>query len=181
MSTKATEDPGSDRDFCTTEQEHAVYAYADGELDATMQPDLFAHLSRCKTCRRSLDAVMAFRMLSRSETVSVPPIADAALMARLDVLKKREDGQDQTHTLWERSLNVGLGRAAAALVVVFLLGAGFARLPAHETVPLVSASQENIAPVSGQELFWRVEPVYVFYPGLTIEAHKADRVEALVE
>ncbi len=181
MSERATDFGGSDNGFCGAGREELLYAYADGELETAVQPELFAHLSQCQTCRRALDAVMAFRMLSRSESLAVPPIADAALMARLDVLKKREEGNDQTHTLWERSLHVGLGRAAVALVIVFLLGAGWARLPTENPVPLVSASQENVEPVGGQELFWRVEPVYVFYPGLTIEAPKSEQLESLVE
>ena len=157
---------------CSPEWEDAVSAYADGELPSHRQAVLFGHLANCDACRRHLDVVLVFRRMSRAETLLVPPMADAALMARLDVLQKRGQEPDESRSLWEAKLKLDLGRIAAALLVVFLLGAGITRVSNNVPQTLVSAIQEQVIPRPAQTTIWRVEPVYVFYPGVTVEADK---------
>lgn len=149
-----------------------VGEYVDGELSGDGQAMLFRHLAECSDCRATLDSVLAFRRLSRSEPMHVPPSCDATLMARLDVLKRRDDQRVDSSSLWDRTMHVGLGRAAAAVVGVFLLGAGLAR-PANElpATTSISVGQESVE-FRPAGTYWRVEPVYVFYPGVTVEAEK---------
>lgn len=149
-----------------------VGEYVDGELSGDGQAGLFRHLAECADCRSTLESVLAFRRLSRSEPMNVPASCDAALMARLDVLKRRDEQRADSGSLWDRTMHVGIGRAAAAVIGVFLLGAGLAR-PANEIpmAPDISVGQESVE-FQPPGTFWRVEPVYVFYPGVTVEAEK---------
>ena len=149
-----------------------VGEYVDGELSGDGQAGLFRHLAECADCRATLESVLAFRRFSRSEPMHVPPTCDAALMARLDVLKRRDEERVDSGSLWDRTMHVGMGRAAAAVIGVFLLGAGLAR-PTNEIplAPNISVGQESVE-FRPAGTYWRVEPVYVFYPGVTVEAEK---------
>ena len=156
---------------CSPEWEEAVNLFLDGESDASEQPAMFSHLAECPDCRRRFQAVLAFRRLSRVEVVSVPPVVDAELMERLDILLKRrsDDGSD-ARSLWTSHARVGVARAAALVVGVFLLGVGMAHVSEPADIR-VSAMQERVE-LGGMEILRHVEPVYVFYPGIIIEADR---------
>lgn len=157
---------------CSAAWEDSVNAYVDGDLASTNHALLFLHLSECEHCRHVLESVLAFRRLSRAENIQVPPIVDAALMARLDVLRRRAEEPEPSRSLWEAPMHVGLGKALAAAVGVLLLGAGIERMAATDPPPPPVSIIEERVEAYARDAFWRVEPVYVFYPGLTIEAEK---------
>ena len=160
---------------CDASWEDALNRYVDGELPFEAQSSLFAHLATCATCRRTLEAVLAFRRISRQEPLAVPSAADDAFFRRLDQVKHRADRVDreaERRTLWTMRTPVSLGMAAMVAAVLFLVGL---MMPMHldqsEPTDLVTAGMERVelepAPT---------EAVYVFYPGLTVEATKLDEV-----
>ena len=157
---------------CGPGREEAVNLYADGELEAAEQPGLFAHLAACSGCRRHLEAVMAFRRMSRCESLLVPATVDAGLMKRLDAVTHRRP-ENTARSLWAVPLRIGFGTAAAMVAVVFLLGAGLTAGRSHPRTASITAHQERFEP-QAVNTFWRVEPVYIFYPGLIVEAEKSD-------
>lgn len=155
---------------CTHEE--ALNRYVDGELAFETQPALFSHLASCSTCRRTLEAVLVFRRLSRQEPLVVPPAADDSFFKRLDQIKRRGervDRQAARRPMWQWRTPVSLGLAAVVAVLVFVAGmfASGSNAAVAES-PLVVGAEERV-------LFnepTRPEAVYVFYPGLTVEATK---------
>lgn len=158
--------------------EEALHAYIDGELADTVQPELFAHLAQCAACRRQLDGVMAFRRMSRLEPLAVPAAADDAFLKRLAAhrqARSRTDRQAVRQPLWQVNTLVSVRVAVTVALVVFLTGM---------LLPGATVRSEPAASVTGEEeivLFTgeagdaaATEAVYVFYPGLTVEARKAD-------
>ena len=159
---------------CAASWEEALNRYVDGDLSFEEQPALFAHLSACATCRRTLEAVLAFRRMSRQEPLAVPPAADDVFFQRLDQIKHRTERVDRDavrRPLWTLRTPVSLGMAAA--VAFFLFVAGL-------LVPLQLADPDPSTFVTGvmEEVEFEAppppEPVYVFYPGLTVEATKLE-------
>ena len=160
---------------CNPAMEEALNLYADGELDAAAQPALFAHLAGCVTCRHTLAALLEFRRVSRQELMLVPAAADDAFFQRLDDLKRRTDRVDRVaerRPLWQRRPRISL--SLAACLALLLLGLGTLVPRSTDTVvqPRIEVLEERIefaplVPVRG-------EAVYVFYPGLTVEATKLD-------
>lgn len=161
--------------------EEALNLYVDGELPFDQQPVLFAHLAHCRSCRRTLDAVIKFRRMSRQEHLSVPPAVDEAFMNRLAHVRDaahRIDREADRRPLWQARTRVSLRGVVVASVVVFCLGL---LLPTPLSSPATAAVQVEF----GDERVEFADPlldpavvpasaVYVFYPGLTIEATKAD-------
>lgn len=160
--------------------EEALTLYVDGELPFAEQPALFAHLAACDACRRTLEGVMMFRRIIREESLALPPIADDAFLQRLaqhrTVTSTVSRAPDRRSILGER-MPVSVRTAVTVALVVFFLGL-FVPLGASspEEVPLpwvqgveerVEFDQEYVGPVIPA-------PVYVFYPGLTVEASKAE-------
>jgi len=72
----------------TCTHEEALNLFLDGELFSCDQADLFAHMAACETCREGMNAVMEFRRMSRQEVLHVPPIADEAVLARLELSRQ---------------------------------------------------------------------------------------------
>lgn len=158
---------------CEPQLEEALNLYLDGELTFDEQPVLFAHLAACDPCRRTLAATMDFRRMSRQEVVSVPAAVDDAFFQRLDQLKHRTDRLDRSadrSPLWNSRTPVSLRTATAVALVLFLVGFFFPQQ--------VSDSVDSSIQVEGIEerveftpaSRYRSEAVYVFYPGLTVEA-----------
>ncbi len=159
--------------------EEALNLYVDGELPLDQQAALFGHLAACPACRRTLDSVLSFRRWSRQEPLGVPPALDDAFFKRLAEHKARHTRIDRAadrRPLWQAQAPVTLRAGLTIAIVVFLLGlfvpsnlqpvpARFAVIGEEELVelPAVAASEPG-----------RVEPLYVFYPGLTIEASKTE-------
>ncbi len=161
---------------CRGGMEEALNLYVDGELSFAAQPALFAHLAACERCRRVLASTMEFRRMSRQEVLSVPAAVDDAFFRRLEQLKRREARVDRfadRRPLWQTRSRVSLRAAATAAMALFFVGLLFPRQAGEpRATPLVEGRQERVelapaaAPVG--------EAVYVFYPGLTVEAARID-------
>ncbi|NNF03587.1 MAG: hypothetical protein HKN17_03890 [Rhodothermales bacterium] len=157
--------------------EEDLNLYLDGELPSERQELLFEHLAACSACRARMDSVMEFRRLSRQEFISVSPAVDDSFLERLARLKKsndRFDRQEDRRPLWNARQTVSVGTAVLAITAVFVIGL---MLPmtgdTHTAEPIVQVVEERVqfedAPSEVRE-----SPIYVFVPGLTIEA---DRLE----
>lgn len=157
--------------------EEDLNLYLDGELPIERQESLFEHLATCSDCRARMDSVMEFRRLSRQEYITVSPQVDDAFLERLARLKKSNDRYDRTEDrrpLWNARQSVSVGTAVLAITAVFVIGL---MLPvagdpgtAEPTVQYVEerVEFEDVPP----EI--RESPIYVFVPGLTVEAYRQD-------
>ncbi len=159
---------------CPGAMEEALNLYLDGELSSEMQPFLFAHLSVCASCRRRFDAVLKFRRMSRQEYLVVPPSVDDAFFEKLAQHKKvalRVDRASDRRPLWNLRTPVSLRSALIVALVLFLVGV---MLPGSTTygdrAAEVLGEEERVEFVDLELPPSRFEAVYVFYPGLTIEA-----------
>ena len=167
-------DPEFDAVQCSEEREEALNLYMDGELPFEEQPLLFAHLALCDQCRSVLGMMMEFRRMSRQESFAVPPAVDEAIFERLQEIKTRPNRRDRywdRRPLWQVRASVSL--RAAALAAVLLFGAGLmfpqdAGLPM--AAPAVTVEAEQVQMMSTIRI--PQEVLYVFYPGLTVEAPK---------
>ena len=139
--------------------------YVDGELASGRQPDLFAHLADCATCRGQLEALLAFRLAARQEALAVPARADAALFARLDRTRRtsrrapdrRADRAPLGGALRRR---VSVGATVAVAVLAVIVGTALTRRPAPET------------PARVVEAVLEDGTLYVIDPGVTVEAER---------
>ncbi len=57
----------------------------DGELEAGLQPPLFAHLSACNECRLFLNSTIALRSKLTATTIQVPQSLDQKMLSSLSV------------------------------------------------------------------------------------------------
>lgn len=152
----------------------ALHLYVDGELPTGEQPALFAHLSACAACRGLMESILQFRRMSRLETTTVPPAADDAFFQRLAAHKERRPAaapaapRDRIGAHWAAPM-------AATAVAFLLLAAVFNAAPASQGSPLVTGEEERVelpeAPLP--PAFADGQAIYVFYPGLTVEASRA--------
>lgn len=154
--------------------EEALNLYADGELGLAEQPMLFAHLAACDRCRRTLSALLEFRRASRQEMLAVPAAADDVFFQRLDVLKRRTERVDRVaerRPLWHLRTRISLSLAASVAILLFSLGVLLPRDTGEIlVVPRIEGLEERVEfPPPLQH-----EAVYVFYPGLTVEATKLE-------
>jgi anti-sigma factor RsiW len=172
---------------CGSAIETLLTLYVDGELASSEQPRLFTHLSTCPDCRRSLEAVMRFRCIVREEHLVVPPAADDAFFKRLARHKHVRDTAarpPERISIWRTRTPVSLRSAAALVVVVFLVGL---LTPVHNSDPVapvlrwVVAEEERVDLTNHDARYREQSAVYVFYPGLTIEANKSEETPVLTE
>ncbi|MFQ5569026.1 MAG: anti-sigma factor family protein [Rhodothermales bacterium] len=174
--TDLTNAPSSELASCSDGREEALNLYMDGELPFVDQPSLFAHLATCDHCRRTLSAMMEFRRMSRQEVLTVPVTVDDAFFKRLDKMKrgsKRVDRYVDRRPLWHVRAPVSLRAATMAAMVLFIAGLMFPRNAGEPAgMALVEGLEERVEFVD-QSRYWR-EAVYVFYPGLTVEAPRLD-------
>jgi anti-sigma factor RsiW len=169
---------------CAPSHEERVQLYLDGEMPFSEQPALFAHLAVCDACRRTMDGVLTFRRMSRQEFLHVPPAADDVFFERLAQLKQRSDRVDRAaerRPLWHARRAVSLRSAVLTAIVVFMVGVFLpANTPEESAAVFVEIEEELVEFPAFQFPFREPTAVYVFYPGLTIEAPKSDDyVEAL--
>lgn len=157
-----------------TDYEERLNAYVDGELAFEEQPELFAHLAFCSRCRRFLDGVLSLRRTASDEPLAVPPLVDEAFLQRL--ADHREAVVSARRRAGRRERVRQAAPKAGRLVLVSLLaGIGLTAL-------LQGSAGDVEAPgdVVGEEELVNFRPppqrntdsgaIYVFYPGLTIEA-----------
>lgn len=158
---------------CEGPFEERLHLYIDGELAFAEQPSLFAHLATCACCRSTLEAMLAFRRISRQESFVVPPSVDDSFFKRLDHHKRQHNRVDRKaeRSLWQARAPVSLWLAATVAGFLFVAGllvpvnAWESPLPA-----LVDGIEDRVEFADPIKL--RPEAVYVFYPGLTVEATK---------
>lgn len=157
--------------------EEDLNLYLDGELPAERQGGLFEHLANCGECRARMDSVMEFRRLSRQEYITVSPMVDDAFLERLAGLKKSNDRFDRTEDrrpLWNARQSVSVGTAVLAVTAVFVIGL---MLPvagdADTAEPTVQFVEERVE-FEDVPSEIRQSPIYVFVPGLTVEANRLD-------
>ncbi len=160
---------------CRGAMEEALNLYLDGELSVEMQPFLFAHLSVCASCRRRFDAVLRFRRMSRQEYLVVPPSVDDAFFERLarhKTVSLRVDRASDRRPLWNLRTPVSLRSAVIVALALFLIGVMLpgSTTPDDQTGAAVRGEEERVEFVDLEVAPSRFEAVYVFYPGLTIEA-----------
>ncbi|MEM8559519.1 MAG: zf-HC2 domain-containing protein [Bacteroidota bacterium] len=145
-----------------THPEELLNLYVDGELPFEDQPALFAHLADCADSRAQFNALMAFRTASRQEHLPVTPAMDAAFFARLDQAKRTRPHAPATRAEDRRPFRglkrrVSMRTTLVLSLVLFAVGLLSARTPEPEVPP---------RPV---QIVGDTEPVYVIYPGITVE------------
>lgn len=162
----------------------ALHSFLDGELSVLDQSRLFSHLAGCVSCCKELEGVMKFRRMSRMENLTVPPSIDAALFKRLQkhkaVMKKIDRAADR-RPLWNTRAAVSLRVTVITAMLVFFTGLlipgnnensssnGGIVNPVYGASGLVTGSDEFIE-FADLDVRSNTSTIYVFYPGLTVEA-----------
>lgn len=136
--------------------------YVDGELPLDRQAELFARLAEDRDARAQFNALMAFRLATRVDALTVPSAVDEALFARIDHLRANHLGQRAEDRRPFRALRGRVTVGAALAVAVLVIVVQMLMPPPVETVRLVPVEY--------------AEPVYVMLPGVTVEE---DALEAV--
>lgn len=173
-----------DKDVSKDQALEALHSFIDGELPVVDQSTLFGHLAGCESCRQELEGVMKFRRMSRVETLTVPPSIDAALFKRLQkhkaIMKKIDRAADR-RPLWNTRTAVSLRAMVITAMLVFLTGllfpgnheisnsAGHVHEPVYGAYGIVTGADEFIE-FADLDIRSSTSTIYVFYPGLTVEA-----------
>ena len=145
--------------------------YLDGELGSSREADLFRHLSGCVSCREHLNGVLAFRRILRDEYVDVPPWADDRLLTRIEEHRNKLQRTARLHardSLWAVQTTVSV-RSLVLAAGIFLVSLALLVGLTDGGSGYVYFEQESVQfdrPVP------RPSEVYVFYPGLIVEAER---------
>jgi len=164
------------------EKGEQLSVYLDGELPLEDQAELFAHLATCNACRETMDAVLHFRRISRQETLLVPASVDEDFFQRLAEHKNKTDKLKVERAvdrspLWRLQKPVSLGAAILATALVFVVGLlAPAQTQTVEAALFVSGEQEFVE--FPEMEFMHEKTIYVFYPGLEVEASQAEEALA---
>lgn len=142
----------------TPHTEELLNTYIDGELPLDQQGELFAHLAESREARLQFNALMAFRLATRIDANPVAPAVDEALFQRIDGLRAGQQAVGRAEDrrpfrALRRRVTIGTTLALMALVLVIR-----AMLPGPAPTETV-----RFVPVE------HVEPVYVMWPGVTVE------------
>ena len=158
----------------------ALNEFMDGELNIHDQPALFAHLSECAECRRELDGVMNFRRFSRSERLSAPPSMDVGMFKRLRKQKSilaRIDRAEDRKPLWSIRKAVSVRATVLTVLLVFFMGLFYPSTAERSELAasgyVTGADELTEFPDLGLSP-WTTRTLYVFYPGVTVEASLGD-------
>ena len=162
---------------CTEKSVHALHGYLDGDLSFVQQPELFEHLASCKTCRRTMDSVLAFRRMSRQEYLALPPAADEVFFERLTRLKQLTDKVDRSEDrkpLWNAKRSVSLRSALALAGIVFLIGL-LVPMPARTeyATALIHLEVERVQ-FEPSDSFLIESPIYNWVDWVTVESARTD-------
>ena len=152
--------------------EEELNLFLDGELPMERQGAVYAHLADSIESRSFMDQVMLFRRISRQEYLEVPPSVDEAFFARLDRLKSSGERVDrflEREPLWRTRRPVSLGTAIAAVVVVFMVGWFLPYADQGQQTGFIAQEEERVL-FDVQQTRVMQSYIYVFEPGLTIEA-----------
>ncbi len=154
--------------------EDRINSYVDGELAFHLQAELFTHLSRCEPCRRYLDGLIAFRRLVADEALVIPPSLDEAFLQRLGAHRQSVAAVKQRAARRGR-IRDAVPVAGRAAVVMLVLGIIVGNIIANEISRAPSpghvvAEEELVNFPAASSADSQSGAVYVFYPGLTVEA-----------
>lgn len=148
----------SGMNHCDKTTQEMLTMYADGVLPAGQQGALFNHLSSCQDCQRVLEGVLSFRRWSRVEALAIPPNVDDRIFAKLDKIRNRKPNAVVDPSLWDSKMSMTFKTWLFAAMLVFAFGIS------------VQSALAPTADISGEGQVAEVEPIYVFYPGVTVEA-----------
>lgn len=148
--------------------------FVDGELPIVDQAAMFKHLAECERCRHYFDGLLTLRRMMSEEVIKVAPAQDEAFLRRLakyrsavQPSKKRVERRRQI-----RRMTPVAGRAAVGAAVVLLVLTSL--MPSPQTDVVLSEhvfGEEELVNFGATTAPNRDRgAVYVFYPGLTIEA-----------
>lgn len=173
----------SDGDWPADEQhpfEEALNLYMDGELGLDQQVPLFSHLAECKQCRQQLDSILHFRRLSRQESIAVPPGADDVFLKRLHKQKglgKQFDRAADRRPLWQTKRSVSLRGGVILAASLFIAGLLYPTSTVSDPLAqgIVIGLDESVEFTDSELMEGGRNTVYVFYPGLTVEASHLDQ------
>lgn len=152
--------------------EEELNLFLDGELSFDRQADLYSHLAEHPESRSFMDSILLFRRMSRQEFIAVPPAADDEFFDRLATLKASKSQIDRVQDrepLWNLRKSISMRTALATVVAVFMVGL---LLPISNTTDATSFLEQEEERVFFDIPQTRVlqSYIYVFVPGLTIEA-----------
>jgi len=152
--------------------EEDLNLYLDGELSFSKQTALFEQLSHDSELRTQMEAVLMFRRMSRQEHISVPQAADDRLFERLAEMKaglQKFDRAEDRQPLWKANRRVSVRSALAAVTAVFLIGLLLPMSGSDNSTTFLSQEEEQVTFDSPRTRILQ-SYIYVFEPGLTIEA-----------
>ena len=158
-----------------SEAEQDLQLYLDGELPYARQALLFRELSSDESLRKQLEAVMTFRRLSRQENIALPPSADDRFFKRLAEVKtslNQNNRSSDRQPLWRATRPVSVGSALAAVAAVFFIGL-MLPLSRSGNTAFIAQEEEQVSFDAPQTQVMQ-SYIYVFEPGLTIEADQTD-------
>jgi len=155
-----------------------LHSYLDGDLSFVKQPELFEHLASCKTCRRTMDSVLAFRRMSRQEYIALPPAADEVFFERLNRLKQQNDQVNRSadrKPLWDAKRSISLRSALALACIVFLVGL-LVPMPARTdyATALIQLEVERVQFEPSDSIIIET-PIYYLGDGIMVEATRIDQ------
>ncbi len=163
---------------CAKKSAEALHRYLDGDLSFVQQPELFEHLASCKTCRRTMDSVLAFRRMSRQEYIALPPAADEVFferLARLKLLTNQVDRREDRKPLWNVKRSISLRSALALAGVVFLVGL-LVPMPARTeyATALIHLEVERVQFEPSNSMIIE-SPIYNWVEWVTVESDRTDQ------
>lgn len=154
----------------------ALNEFMDGELNINDQSALFAHLSACEECRRELDGVMNFRRLSRIEHLVAPPSMDSGMFKKLRKQKSimaRIDRAEDRAPMWSIRTAVSVRATVLTVLLVFFMGLFYPSTAERSELAAAGyvTGADELTEFPDLNLSqWNTRTLYVFYPGLTVEA-----------
>ncbi len=174
MSTQSNRVLTHDADVARDTALEALNLFMDGELALDDQGPLFGHMADCVQCRRQLEHVMRFRRMSRMEHLAVPPAVDDAFFKRLDahrITSTRVNRSEDRRPLWQSATPVSFRAALIVALVVFLTGLFLPSNNGQNAARGYVIGTDETTEFPDMHLSpGAAVTVYVFYPGLTVEA-----------
>lgn len=156
--------------------EEDLNLYLDGELPFAKQTALFSRLATDESLRSQMEAVMLFRRMSRQEIIALPPSADDRFLARLAELKQvneRFNRAEDRQPLWRANRSVSIRSALAAVTAVFVIGLLLPMSRTNGSTRFIAQEEEHVTFDTPQTRVLQ-SYIYVFEPGLTIEADQSE-------
>lgn len=163
-----------DSEFLPFEED--LNLYLDGELSADREAALFAQLSKDDELRSLMDSVLLFRRMSRQEYIALPPSADDRFFQRLAEVKvgvSKIDRIQDREPLWNTRRPISVKSAVAAVAAVFIVGLSLPMTGDGLTTSFLAQEEERVF-FDAPETRVLQSYIYVFEPGLMIEADKSE-------